>query len=233
MRDPIRTTACVIALAVALGTAGPASADPDDARSDRGGAGAPYDVELPSRAQVQDAEERADRTAGDVARIRAALLLANQRLERAGIAAEQASEAYNGARWRLEQAEAAVARARADAARARREMAAQRNAIGALVASSYQQGAELTALNALMSADGPEGVLDQYVAFQGASTSLEADYQRFAATDALARVFARKAVAAQQRQRRGGGPPRAGGGGRRRGPVRGAGDRGGEGPADR
>ena len=169
--------ACVAALSLALGTAGPAFAERGD-RDER--------IDLPSEQQVRDAEARAEQKAGDVGRIKAALLLANLRLEEAAVAAERASEAYNGARWRLEQAAVAVDRARADAAQARREVARQRDAIGA---SSYQQGTELTALSAMMTADGPEGVLDQYAAFQGASTSLDADYQRFAATDALARVF--------------------------------------------
>ena len=34
-----------------------------------------------------------------------------------------------------------------------------------------------------LDADGPEGVLDQDAAFQGASPSLQADYDRFAAAD--------------------------------------------------
>ena len=52
----------------------------------------------------------------------------------------------------------------------------------------------------MMSADGPEGVLDEFAAFQGASTSLQADYKRFAATDALAQVFESKARHAKAEQ---------------------------------
>ena len=109
----------------------------------------------------------------------------------------------------------AYRQAQADAARARRTVAAQRDRIGALVAQSYQHGGDLTALNAMMSADGPEGVLDQYAAFQGASTSLQADYKRFAATDSLAQVFeskARHAKAEQVAARRAGRAGQAAGG---------------------
>ena len=52
----------------------------------------------------------------------------------------------------------------------------------------------------MMGADGPEGVLDQYAGFQGASTSLQADYKRFAAADSLAEVYETKAQAAKARQ---------------------------------
>ena len=102
--------------------------------------------------------------------------------------------------WHLEQAREAYRQARADAAHARRTVAAQRDRIGGLVAQSYQNGGDLTALNAMMSADGPEGVLDQYAAFQGASTALQADYQRFAATESLAQVFESKARHAKAEQ---------------------------------
>jgi cell wall-associated NlpC family hydrolase len=76
----------------------------------------------------------------------------------------------------------------------------ERDRIGALVAQSYRQGGDLSALTAMMSADGPEAVLDQYAAYHGASTSLQADYKRFAATDALARVFESQAKQARAAQ---------------------------------
>jgi peptidoglycan DL-endopeptidase CwlO len=154
----------------------------------------------PSQEQVDRAKERATRTAHDVGAIKGLLLLANQRLEQAAVEAERASEAYNGAVWRLEQARTRYAAARADARRARQTVADQRGRIGALVAQSYQQAADLTSLNAMMSADGPQGVLDQYVAFQGASSSLDADYKRFAASDSLAQVFESKARQAKATQ---------------------------------
>lgn len=156
----------------------------------------------PSKTEVKAAEDAASQKARDVAAIKARLLLANQRLDQAATSAEQASEAYNGAMWRLQRATEAVQRARQEAVRARANVAEQRDAIGALVATSYQQATDLSGLSAMMGADGPEGVLDQYVAFQGASTSLQADYQRFAAADSLARVFEATAARAETEQRR-------------------------------
>jgi cell wall-associated NlpC family hydrolase len=158
--------------------------------------------DLPSKAEVRAAEDAASQKARDVAAIKAQLVLANQRLEQAATRAEQASEAYNGAMWQLEKATDALRQAREEAARARAHVARQRDAIGALVASSYQQATDLNSLSAVMGADGPEGVLDQFVAFQGASSSMQADYQRFAAADSLAQVFEDTAADAAAEQRR-------------------------------
>jgi peptidoglycan DL-endopeptidase CwlO len=154
----------------------------------------------PSQGQVDDARARVAQKAHDVGVIKGRLLLADQALEQAATRAEQASEAYNGAMWRLQQARQKYRTARREAARAERTVAAQRDRIGALVAQSYQDGGQISALNAMMGADGPEGVLDQYAAIQGASTSLDADYKRFSAADALAGVFASQARQAKARQ---------------------------------
>jgi peptidoglycan DL-endopeptidase CwlO len=182
--------------ALGLGLVGVPVASGDPAAGNGGSNGGAF----PSQEQVERAKARAEQKAHDVGAIKARLLMANQRLDAANVRAEQASEAYNGAMWRLEQAEQAYRQARADAEHARRTVASQRNRIGALVAQSYQNGGDLSALNAMMSADGPQGVMDQYVAFQGASTSLQADYKRFAAADALAQVFETKARHAKAEQ---------------------------------
>jgi cell wall-associated NlpC family hydrolase len=160
------------------------------------------DRAFPSSDQVAAAKRRVAETARDVGAIKASLLMANQRLEAAALEAEKASEAYNGAMWRLQVARQELATARSEAAEARRTVAEQRTAIGALVASSYQQGGQLTALSALMGADGPEGVMDQYATFQGASDSLQADYDRFAASDALAQAFEEHAEEARLKAER-------------------------------
>jgi peptidoglycan DL-endopeptidase CwlO len=140
--------------------------------------------------------------AGQVRDIKARLVVANQNLEAASLAAEEASEAYNGAMWRLSEAKRHYREAQEAAERARRTVRQQRARIGELVAQSYQNGGDLTALKAMMSADGPSGVLDQYAGFQGASTSLQADYKRYAAAESLARVFEAKAKAAKAQQLR-------------------------------
>ena len=175
-----------------LGAAPLAGADDHDSRSRA----------FPSEREVATAKALTAQKARDVGAIKASLLLANQQLEQAAVVAEQASEAYNGVMWRLQLAKEAVSTAQAEAVAARATVRQQRRVIGALMAASYQQGSELTAVGAMMGADGPEGVLDQYAAFQGASESLQADYDRFAASDALAQVFEEKAQEAREKQQR-------------------------------
>lgn len=181
--------ACVVTLSLSASLAPAAVA----ARSDRS---------LPTEEEVAAAEARVAARTRDVGAIQASLLLANRRLEQAAVEAEVAAEAYHGAMWRLSLAQEEVDRAQAEADAARQTVRRQRDVIGRLVATSYQRGAELTALSAMMGSDGPEGVLDQYVAFQGASGSMQADFDRFAAADALARVFEEKAEEARAEHKR-------------------------------
>ena len=189
-------------LSLGLAVAPAATGDPQGNSGD-------HQHAFPSKDRVDRARADARQKAHDVSVIKARMLLADQRLAQADTKAEQASEAYNGAMWRLQQAKQRYHAAQVQAARARRTVVSQRDRIGALVAQSYQEGGDLTALHAMLGADGPNGVLDQYAAFQGASSSLQADYQRFAASDALARVFERKAQHAKAEQVRRAGQARA------------------------
>ena len=187
-----RWTASVIAstaLALQLLVSPSADADRgDDARS------------VPSRSDVHEARSRAQGAAAQVAAIQAELVLANQQLEDAAVRAEQAFEAYNGAQWRVEQATAALRQAMRDARRAKREVFDQRGVLAGLVAASYQDGGDVSVLNGVLGAEGPEGLMSQMLAFEGASGSVDAQMQRFGATATLAEVFqeqARRAKAAQ------------------------------------
>ena len=64
--------------------------------------------EVPSEADVTRAEQDAADKGRDVAAVQADLIRAGLALESAGDTAAQAAEAFNGARWRAEQAEATV-----------------------------------------------------------------------------------------------------------------------------
>ena len=190
-RRHLRGIAATTAVAALLVSPSPfAVADDDD----------PATPAVPSKQDVSAAQEHAADMASDVGAIKASLLLANQHLEQAAVLAEQASEAYNGVLWRLQLANDDVATSQAEATAARAAVLDQRTTIGALMAASYQHGADLTALGAMMGADGPEGVLDQYAVFQGASEFLQADYDRYAASEALAEVYEREAQAARRLQ---------------------------------
>ncbi len=160
------------------------------------------DPAFPSKAQVRAAQERAAAAADSVAAVKARLAAANARLEDAALRAEQAAEAWNGARWQLEQATATYREATASARRADASVGRQRDRLAGLVAASYQDAGDLTALNAVMGSQGPEGMMGQMLAYEGASSSMDARFQRFSATAALATVFRRQAAAAQAKQQK-------------------------------
>jgi cell wall-associated NlpC family hydrolase len=191
-----RLTVSVVAVALMAGVLGAPSAN-----ADRGDDGRTR-PELPSRTEVRQARDDAQEAANRVAEIQAELVTANAQLEAAALQAEQAFEAYNGARWAAEQAEEQLRQAVADARRAERELSRQRDDLAGLIAVSYQDGGGLTALDAVLGADGPQGVMDQLLAYEGASTSMDAQLQRFAATADLADVFRTEAAEARREKLR-------------------------------
>ena len=71
-----------------------------------GGHGAYADDPVPSEGDVAAAQERAAEKGRDVAAVQADLIRADLALTTAGDHAAQAAEAWNGARWRAEQARA-------------------------------------------------------------------------------------------------------------------------------
>jgi cell wall-associated NlpC family hydrolase len=189
-----RLTTAGVAAAVVLGLG--ALATPA-ATADR-----PDEPEVPSRAQVERAQSDAQEAANGVAEIQADLALANAELEASAVQAAQAFEAYNGARWAADQATEQLQQATQDARRAKHELADQRDEIAVLVATSYQHGSRLSTVDAVLGADGPAGVMDQLLAYEGASTSMDAQLQRFTATADLAEVFQGEAEEARQEKLR-------------------------------
>lgn len=156
----------------------------------------------PSQDQVRDAEQAVTSKRSEVAAIESRLRQANQRLDDISERAEQAAEDYNAARWQLEQAKSALKQAEADSERARKNLDSQRAGISALVTQSYMNGGGLQAVEAFISTDGPEAVMNKYLAYQGASTSMEATYQRFQASKAVLQTFEDQKRAAAQEQER-------------------------------
>ncbi|NYI99454.1 cell wall-associated NlpC family hydrolase [Nocardioides thalensis] len=124
----------------------------------------PGDPNPPSRAEVRDARDEARLAADDVDSIQAALDAANAELANAEIAALQAAEAYNGARYRAQQARIAAQRAERESRRADRALAEQKDSYRGTVLSSYGAGVELDALDGILDADGMSSVIDRSVA---------------------------------------------------------------------
>jgi peptidoglycan DL-endopeptidase CwlO len=155
---------------------------------------------VPSQAQVDKAEAVAAKKAGDVAALQASLAVANANLHAAAVKAEVAAEAYNGAMWRLQQAQQATADAKAAVADALAHVDEQRAGIAQLVTQSYQDGAALNNVTAILGADGPRGVMDRLGVVESAGDSMQASFDQYTASNALARVAQAKAEKAEKDQ---------------------------------
>jgi peptidoglycan DL-endopeptidase CwlO len=179
--------AAATTLAVTLPIGGAALADP----------GSPS---VPTQAQVDRAKSAVAKKKNTVAQIQAALAAANARMEAASTAAEAAFERANGARWRLDEARKASKAAQLRASRAAADVANQRDGIVSLVTESYQNGTELNAATALVSNEGPTGLMNRYAVVQSAGDSMQARYDRFKASLARAKKYAGAAAKAEKRQ---------------------------------
>ncbi len=179
--------------ALVLGLVPAAGASPAPLRPDAPGP-------VPTRADVDRAEAAVLTGRAAVADIEAAMLAAGARLQQAEVEAQQAAEAYNGARWQLEQARAASERAETREQAARRDVADQRIGIVALVTDSYQNGTELGTATALLGDEGPAGLMNRAAVVQSAGESMDARYQEFRRTSARADRATDRADAAEEQQ---------------------------------
>ena len=131
-----------------------------------GGGHAAYaaDDPTPSESDVAAPKDRADAKGRDVATVQADLIRANLALETAGDRAAQAAEAWNGARWRAEQARADADEAEDAAEAAREDVESQRELYAATVVQSYEDGTQVQGLSAIVEADEREVTLMHAVA---------------------------------------------------------------------
>jgi peptidoglycan DL-endopeptidase CwlO len=160
----------------------------------------PSSPAMPSQAQVDKAKKDVAAKKLSVQQIEAQLAGAQARMEAASQAAEIAFEKYNGARWELTQARQATRRAQAASAKAAYDVQAQRGGIVQLVTESYQNGTELNTATALMSDEGPAGLMNRYGVVQSAGDSMQAAYDRFKVASAKAKTYAARAAKAEKHQ---------------------------------
>jgi cell wall-associated NlpC family hydrolase len=90
----------------------------------------------------------------------AQLAAAQAQLQSIGQAVDAAGEAYNGAIFRLSQAEDRAAAAERAAGGARAELASAQRDVGRLASAAYRQGGLGLGLGALVNADSPSGLPD-------------------------------------------------------------------------
>ncbi len=155
------------------------------------------EADTPSRQDVRDARTAARDKARDVAAVQADLAAANQRLQESAVEAAQATEAWNGARYRLEQARQASAAADERAGIARTDVDRQQDAYADALVSSYQLAPTLTAVASMVRADGIGTVLQQSETMRAAESALDSRYDGFVAASTLADVALDQAEAAR------------------------------------
>ncbi|MFG2912834.1 C40 family peptidase [Kitasatospora sp. NPDC048298] len=154
----------------------------------------------PSTEEIDRARAEAEGKASSAAALEAALTAARAELDRAGRAAEQAVEAYNGAQLALARARAEEAAAARRAATAETERAAAADDAARLAAETYRQGAgaELSALNALLGSHGPREAGDRAAAIGQVSERTRQILDAATSTAAAARSASAAARAATE-----------------------------------
>jgi cell wall-associated NlpC family hydrolase len=163
------------------------------------GSAAAVDSDVPTRQDVQEAKVAARDKERDVAAVQADLVVANQRLQQSSVRAAQAAEAWNGARYELQQArkEAAAAERRSGIAQA--DVDRQRDAYADAIATSYQLSPGLSGFGAMAQADGIEDVIDKATTMRAAESALDGNYDQFRASSTLADVATAQAQAAREK----------------------------------
>jgi cell wall-associated NlpC family hydrolase len=155
---------------------------------------------IPSQAQVDRAKAAVASKKQNVAQLEAALNAATARMEAASLAAESAAERYNGAMWQLTLARQAYQVAVGQERQAKANVETQRSGIVTLVTDSYQNGTDLNTATAMMSDEGPKGLMNRYGVVASAGDSMEARYEAFRTASAQAAVYAARAAKAQRHQ---------------------------------
>ena len=128
-------------------------------------AGAPTiaaaDPVYPSAGQIKDAKAAAGTKAAQIVVIEGQLKASNAHLAKVRTAAEAAAEAYNLARVLLAERTEAAQSAERRATAAQQVAAAALDKLGQFAAATYRQGGALDELAVVLSAKGPQEVLDR------------------------------------------------------------------------
>jgi cell wall-associated NlpC family hydrolase len=160
----------------------------------------PDEPVIPSREEVESAEQRVVEAERSVEDIQAELLAADDRLEQLGIDAQVAAERYNGALLAWEQARQDLRDARIRASRTADRAAAIRDELAGFVLAEHTSTSELTDFSTALG-EGPEQLLDQYAEYSTSSGALDSRYQEWKASSDLARVYAVEAADAMDTAR--------------------------------
>jgi cell wall-associated NlpC family hydrolase len=144
------------------------------------------DPTIPSRGEIQEAQEAARGAATDVESVQAELAAANQRLESSAIAAAQAAEAFNGARWQAGQARKAARLAQREAAAAAADYERQADIYSDTIVNSYETMPELSGLTAVLESEDLGTMLDRSSTLENASDAMDQREDEFHAASTRA-----------------------------------------------
>ena len=144
------------------------------------------DTDVPTRGEVREAREAVDAQELDVEGVQAALDAANQRLADASVAAAQAAEAFNGARYEARLARDEAHRAATVAQDAADEADRQQDAYRDAMLSSYTSGSSLGALSSVIESDGLSELVQRSATMRSSEAALDGRYDdlRAAQSDA-------------------------------------------------
>jgi peptidoglycan DL-endopeptidase CwlO len=118
------------------------------------------DPSTPSAATVRAARAHAQSVAAQVGVMQAQLAAAQAKLQALGQAVDAAGEAYNGALYKLGQAQKAADAAAAAAARAKAQVQAAQVDLGRMASAAYRGDGLGLGLGAVLAADSPDSMLE-------------------------------------------------------------------------
>ena len=155
----------------------------------------------PSQSQVAQGQERGrlDQWQGSPASTRSTSS-ASARLAQVQDRAAAAAEAYNGARYELDQRSAETVAAKKRAAQAQEVADAAGLQVRRYAASVYQQGGNLGELEAYLSSTGPQDLMDRATALEAVSDARAQSLQKAGAASIVADTMRTQAAQAEAAQ---------------------------------
>ena len=144
---------------------------------------------IPTKHQVDAAARHVASARLSVKEIEARLAAAGQRLDALDVAAEQAAEAYNGARIAWHTAEAAAVAARHRVVVAQRNAATARRELAGYLVTADSSGNDLSSFSMALTANGPHRLLRDMSNADASTQTLDARLQNWRATSQLVKVY--------------------------------------------
>ncbi len=152
------------------------------------------DPVFPSQAEVDASKGTVAQKADQVGQIEAQLAAASVRADRLATDVARAVEAYNGARFRLQQAIQAALEAQQAAEAAQAQVETARTELGRFAAAAYRSGGDLGGLSTFLVAAGPRDLISRAAALQSIGDSRRHALENLRSAQAYATVLDHRAA---------------------------------------